>query len=81
MVYTPAMPPRKGGAGKKKKAGAKGKKAAASQAEKEETVRACRNFLKTYQQLCAESESAASVIILRDCRACLENETPLAKVI
>ena len=70
---------KKGGAGKKGKKG-KGKKAAAAAAQKEETTRTCRLFLKLYQQRCSASDSAASVNVVRECRACLENEKPLVKV-
>ena len=66
---------------KKKKGGAaKGKKAAKAAAEKEEIVRTCRNFLRVYQQRCVATNSTAAPRICRDCRDCLENEKPLAKV-
>ena len=75
------MPPKKkGGAGKKKGKKAGGKKAAAAAAEREEAVRVCRSFVKAYQQRCSASESVASVRVVRDCKACLESETALAKV-
>lgn len=68
---------KKGGAAKGK---AKGKKAAKAAAEREEVVRTCRNFLRVYQQRCAATNSTAAPRICRDCRECLENEKPLAKV-
>lgn len=73
------MPPKKkkGGAAKGK---AKGKKAAKAEAEREEVLRRCHNFLRVYQQRCIAANSTAPPRICRDLRECLENEKPLAKV-
>lgn len=73
------MPPKKkkGGAAKGK---AKGKKAAKAEAEREEVLRRCRNFLRVYQQRCIAANSTAAPRICRDFRKCLEDEKPLAKV-
>ena len=80
--------PKKGKA-KKKGAGGKGKgkggknaagKAAVAAAEAEEMLKTCKRFVKTYQTRCAASGSTTSQRILRDLRACVENERPLPKV-
>lgn len=78
--------PKKGMGKKKGKGKGKGKggenttaKAAAA-AEAEEMLKTCKRFIKSYQTQCAATDSVVSQRILRDLRACVENERPLPKV-
>ena len=69
--------------GKGKGKGKIGKKTAAKSAaaeEAEEMLKTCKRFVKSYQAQCAATGSVASQRVLRDLRACVENERPLPKV-
>ena len=67
------------GRGKGKSGKAAAAKAAATQ-EAEDMLKTCKRFVKSYQAQCAATGSTASQRILRDLRACVENERPLPKV-
>ena len=62
------------GGGKKKK-----KKSAKTAAEKEEIVKLCKSFLKSYQQRCAATESTASPQICWELRNAIDNEVPMSR--
>ena len=68
------------GKGKGKKGGKKTAAKAAAAAEAEEMLKACKKFIKSYQLQCASTGSVPSQRILKDIRACVENERPLPKV-
>ena len=72
---------KKGGEkGKGKKGGKKTAAKAAAAAEAEEMLKVCKKFVKSYQLQCGSAGSVPSHRILRDIRACVENERPLPKV-
>ena len=72
---------KKGGEkGKGKKGGKKTAAKAAAAAEAEAMLKVCKKFVKSYQLQCGSAGSVPSHRILRDIRACVENERPLPKV-
>ena len=69
---------KKKGGGKKKKGGKK--KGAKAATEKEEVLKKCQEFLKTYQQHCSLPGRVCSLEVVRCIREGIENEKPPVKV-